>query len=172
MKKARILLVLLTAVAIAAAPALAAGGNAKATKMRAIEEVPALSTPGGGTFTATIAPDDSSITWELHYFNTESDVTQAHLHFAQKGVNGGITVFLCSNLGNGPAGTQACPVRNGTISGTIHASDVIAVNSQGIGAGELFSVLRGIRLGVVYANVHTTTFPGGEVRGQLTFSQN
>ena len=31
---------------------------------------------------------------------------QAHIHFAQRGVNGGITVFLCTNLGNGPTGIR------------------------------------------------------------------
>ena len=42
--------------------------------------------------------------------------------------------------------------------------------SQGAAPGELFSVLRGIRGGVVYANVHTDIFPGGEIRGHLIFA--
>jgi len=169
MRTSRILPVLLTVVAIVAIPALAAGASANAPKMRGFEEVPALSNPAGGSFISVISASEDAIEYELTYKNTESDVTQAHLHMAQKGVNGGITVFLCSNLGNGPAGTQACPARNGTIHGTIHASDVLAVNAQGIGAGELFSVIRGIKLGIVYANVHSVQFPGGEVRGQLVF---
>jgi len=36
--------------------------------------------------------------------------------------------------------------------------------------GDLNAVLRGIRVGVVYVNVHTTSFPGGEIRGQLQFT--
>ena len=98
-------------------------------------------------------------------------MTQSHLHFAQKGVNGGIMVFLCSNLGNGPAGTQACPAKNGTLSGTFSASNVLAVNAQSIGAGELGSLLRGLRAGVVYANVHTDLLPGGSIRGQVNFTE-
>jgi hypothetical protein len=35
-------------------------------------------------------------------------VTQTHIHFSQAATNGGIIVFLCTNLDNGPAGTQAC----------------------------------------------------------------
>jgi hypothetical protein len=164
------MLVLTVLVALAAAPALAQGGTA-VTRLRAFEEVPALSTPGGGFFNATISEDGSEMTYELSYFNVEGVVTQAHLHFGQRGVNGGIMVFLCSNLGNGPAGTQACPADPGAISGTIHAADVVgSAGSQGVAAGELFSVLRGIRGGVVYANVHTDRFPGGEIRGQVIFT--
>lgn len=52
-------------------------------------------------------------------------------------------IFLCTNLGNGPAGTQACPADPGEISGTITAANVGsgAVN-QGIGPGGLGAVVR------------------------------
>ena len=94
-------------------------------------------------------------------------MTQAHIHFAQKSVNGAISVFLCSNLGNGPAGTQACPP-SGTISGTIVAANVTAgAAAQGIAAGELAELLAAIRAGKTYANVHSTKFPGGEIRDQI-----
>ena len=172
MRTARMTLVAGLAV-LAAAPALAQGnpGGTAVTRLRAFEEVPALSTPGGGRFEATINDEGTEVEWELRYFNMEGNVTQAHLHFAQRGVNGGIMVFLCSNLGNGPAGTQECPPSPATIHGTFDASDVVgSASSQGIAAGELFSVLRGIRGGVVYANVHTNLFPGGEIRGQLNFT--
>ncbi len=56
---------------------------------------------------------------------------QAHIHVGQSGVNGGIAVFLCSNLGNGPAGTQACPPSPATVSGIADADDVLAVAAQG-----------------------------------------
>ncbi|MFD1827627.1 MULTISPECIES: hypothetical protein [Mumia] len=40
-------------------------------------------------------------------------------------------MFLCTNLGNGPAGTQTCP-QEGTVTGTIVAADVVGPASQGI----------------------------------------
>jgi len=172
MSKAKITVLLSSVLllALAAVPAHAQGGTA-ATRLRAFEEVPALSTLGGGFFTATISADGTEMTYQLRYFNMEGSVTQSHLHFGQKGVNGGIMIFLCSNLGNGPAGTQACPPAGGTISGTIHASDVVAgAAAQGVAPGELAAALRGIRGGVVYVNVHTNIFPGGEIRGQLNFT--
>ena len=173
MSKTRVSLLLASALLLvsAAVPAQAQGGTATA-RLRGIEEVPALSTPGGGEFEATINANETEIQYRLHYFNVEGTVTQSHLHFAQKSVNGGIMIFLCSNLGNGPAGTQPCPTtRDVTITGTIHASDVIGgASSQGVAPGELFSAIRGIKLGVVYANVHSDVFPGGAIRGQVVFT--
>jgi hypothetical protein len=171
MRKAMVPMLLLTIVFLAAAAPVHAQGGTVTTRLRAFEEVPALSTPGGGFFTATINEDGTEVNWQLRYFNMEGNVTQAHLHFAQKGVNGGIMVFLCSNLGNGPFGTQVCPTDNGTVSGTFRAIDVTGgAASQGVAPGELFSVLRGMRAGVVYANVHTDLFPAGEIRGQIQFT--
>src|SRR5215510_9946518 len=92
--------------------------------LRGYEEVPAVSTSGNGQFNARISNDGSRIDWELTYTQLEGAVQQAHIHIGNKGVNGGISVFLCTNLGNGPAGTQPCPAPPATISGTIVAADV------------------------------------------------
>lgn len=93
---------------------------------------------------------------------------QAHIHFGQRGVNGGIAVFLCPNLGNGPAGTQACPGPDaGSVSGTFTGADIVGPSAQGLAQDELAELLRAIDQGVTYANVHSTKFPGGEIRGQI-----
>ena len=133
------------------------------------EETPsAVSTTGNGTFNARISNDESRIDWELSYADLEGAVQQAHLHFGQKGVTGPITIFLCTNLGNGPAGTQPCPAPPATISGTITAADVTNLaNERGISAGELDEVIAAIRAGAIYVNVHSTRWPGGEIRSQI-----
>ena len=131
------------------------------------EEVPAVSTRGEGRFQASISHDETSIAYELSYSNLEGAVAQSHIHFGQRGVNGGISVFLCSNLGNGPAGTQACPPAPATIRGTIVAANVIGPGAQGIVAGEFGELLRAIRAGQTYVNVHSSVFPGGEIRAQI-----
>ena len=155
----------------AASTAWAAGvAGTIAARGRGFDEVPALSTPGVSHLNATVDEDGTEIDYQFDYTNVRGHITQAHIHFGQKGVNGGITIFLCSNLGNGPAGTQACPDSPGEISGTLHSSDVLGVTSQGITAGNLGSVLRAIRAGIAYVNLHTDLFPGGEVRGQLIFT--
>ena len=54
---------------------------------------------------------------------------QAHLHIANPGNNGGIVVFLCSNLGNTPGRREVreCPPSPNPVTGDIVAADVLAV---------------------------------------------
>lgn len=158
------------AVLSAATIVLAQGGFKRISEfLTGYQETPsAVSTTGNGTFNATISNDGSRIDWELSYSDLEGAVQQAHIHFGQKGVTGPISVFLCTNLGNGPAGTQPCPAPPATISGTIVAADVTNLaNERGISAGELDELLAAIRAGVTYVNVHSTRWPGGEVRSQI-----
>jgi hypothetical protein len=168
--------VLALAVVLMAAANVVFAENFKRLKavLVGFEEPPAISTIGSGEFGARITNDGKEIAYELSYSDLESSVTQAHIHFGQRGVNGGITVFLCTNLGNGPAGTQPCPPPPATITGTITASDVsppipatAAARMQGLDTGELDELIGAIRAGITYANVHSTTFPGGEIRGQI-----
>jgi hypothetical protein len=49
----------------------------------------------------------------------------------------------------------------------VTAADVIGPTGQGVAAGEFEEVLKAIRAGVAYANVHSTRNQGGEIRGQI-----
>jgi hypothetical protein len=138
------------------------------------EEVPSVSTGASGEFSARISNNESRIDYELSYGDLEGAVQQAHLHIGNVGVNGGITVFLCTNLGNGPAGTQPCPAPPATIEGTIEAGDVspnipatLAARNQGLNTGEMDELIAAIRNNSIYVNVHSTMWPGGEIRKQL-----
>jgi hypothetical protein len=138
------------------------------------EEVPSLSTTANGQFNARISNDETEIRYSLSYNDLEGAVQQAHIHLGQKGVNGGISVFLCTNLNNGPAGTQPCPPAPATITGTIRAIDVspdvpatAGARAQGLETGEFAELLAAIRAGVTYVNVHSSKFPGGEMRSQI-----
>jgi hypothetical protein len=161
-------LLTLLALSLLAGPASAA--EQLSARLRGFDEVPAISSFGNGFFSATIDEVAGTITWTMTYGVMNGKVTQSHIHFAQKGVNGGIWVFLCSNLGNGPAGTQACPTAPATISGTIRASNIIPVSAQGIQAGDFGPILRAIKTGTTYVNIHTDKYPGGEIRGQAVFT--
>lgn len=158
---------------------LAAGGLAVAdgphvlqTRLQGYQEVPAVSTTGSGELRLRVHPGSQMIEYELTYSGLQGNVLQSHIHFAQRGVNGGIAVFLCTNLGNGPAGTQACP-QEGTITGTITPASVVAgAAAQGIAAGEFEELLEALRSGVTYVNVHSSLWPGGEIRGQIGTGRN
>jgi CHRD domain-containing protein len=126
-----------------------------------------LSTTGNGEFHARISNDETQIQYQLSYADLEGSVTQAHIHLGEPAITGGISVFLCSNLGNGPAGTQSCPPPPATITGTIRASDVIGPAAQGLGAGQLAELIAAIRAGATYVNVHSSLHPGGEIRSPI-----
>ena len=155
------------ALTIAATTAVAGDGNKIREHLTGYEEVPAISTAASGDFRATLRASQGEIAYRLSYTALSGDVTQAHIHFGQMSVNGGISAFLCSNLGNGPAGTQACPPGPATVEGTIRPADIVGPADQGIAPGEFGELVDAIRAGVTYANVHSTTFGGGEIRAQL-----
>lgn len=127
----------------------------------------AVSTGATGTFRASINDRAQEISWRLSYSDLDGDVTQAHVHFGSPSQTGGISVFLCTNLGNGPAGTQLCPPAPASISGTIRATDVLGPTAQGIAPGEFAELVEATHAGLMYVNVHSTSFPIGEIRAQL-----
>lgn len=171
MSRRMLKLVLVTGVvsvlAVAGVAAAGGGGQQVREQLTGYEEVPAVSTAASGEFDARISRFAETIEYRLSYRDLTGTVAQAHIHFGQKDVNGGISAFLCSNLGNGPAGTQACPQGEATITGTIEPEDVIGPGAQGITAGEFDELVAAIRAGLAYANVHSSAFPGGEIRAQL-----
>jgi len=129
-------------------------------------EVPPISTTAKGSFTGRIDPVAKTLTYTLTYSGLSSNALFAHIHFGQKGVAGGISAFLC-----GGGGKPACPATAGTVTGTIAAADVLTTMAgtvnQGIAAGEFDEFVRAIKAHATYANVHSTSFPGGEIRAQL-----
>jgi hypothetical protein len=122
---------------------------------------------GQGTLDLVLNRNASTASYTLTYSNLTSNVLQAHIHFGKVHVPGGIFVFLCTNLGNGPAGTPACPSAGGTVSGTLTAASVVAVPTQNIPAGNFDALVDILTSNTAYANVHTQNFPGGEIRGQV-----
>jgi hypothetical protein len=154
------------------APASADNGDGNGRTLRAtlkgFEEPPSVSSTGRGSFRATISEDGTALTYTISYEDLEGDVQQSHIHLGQRGVNGGIAVFLCSNLANGPEGTPLCPgPRAGTVSRTVTGADIVGPSGQGLTAGEFAELLRAIDKNVTYANVHSSKHTGGEIRGQI-----
>src|ERR1043165_3345597 len=68
-------------------------------------------------------------------------VVRADLVGFQEGVSAGVSFFLCSNLGNGPAGTQACPAPPAEVTGVITPELVIGPAGQGIEAGAFAEIV-------------------------------
>jgi hypothetical protein len=143
------------------------GAGHASARLEGYQEVPAVSTTGHGRFSAHIDDDAQTIEWQLSYSDLEGNlvtdgaVTASHIHVGQRGVNGGVSAFFC-----GGGGKPACPAE-GELSGVITPADVVGPAGQGVEAGSFAELVRAIRAGKTYVNVHTTRWPGGEIRGQV-----
>jgi CHRD domain-containing protein len=122
-------------------------------------EVPSISTAARGSFRAELRGGNT-----LHYRLTIRDFSEdplfAHIHFARPDVVGGVIAFLC-----GGGGKPVCPA-NGTVTGTVTAADVIGPG-RGLTAGEFGELIKAMRNGATYANVHSPTYQPGEIRGNI-----
>ena len=162
-------LAILSALALSLSAVASQNGGPLRATLTSYQEVPSVSSTADGEFEARVAADGNSFDYVLAYSGLQADVLMAHIHFAQKGVNGPIVVWLCQTATNtGPAGTQTCPGRSGVVRGTVTSANVLAANAtQQLAAGELAELIAGMRAGAAYVNVHSSASPGGEIRGQI-----
>jgi CHRD domain len=178
MRKVAILVALLgTGVLAVGAVAIAGDGDGSgpnSARLNGYQEVASggtagsVSTLGFGSFHIKINRNMTA-DYVLSYRDVETPVTQAHIHFAQRSVAGPITVWLCRTTQTVPPGTQEtpqCPPTSGTVRGTITPADVLD-NGRGIEAAKWDEFVAAVEVGHMYANVHSTRFGGGEIRGQI-----
>lgn len=132
-------------------------------------ETGAILSPGHATLELTLDKEAQTLTYVLRYSGL-TNVKQSHIHFGKFHVAGGIMVFFCTNLGNGPAGTPACPDDSSgevTVTGTLTPASVVGPAAQNIPAGDFDGVVAALASNTAYGNIHTTAFPAGEIRGQI-----
>jgi len=132
-------------------------------------ETGAISSTGHATLKLTLDKAAQTLMYTLTYSGL-TNVLQSHIHFGKKHVAGGIMVFLCSNLGNGPAGTPACPDDTSgevTVTGTITPAGVVGPTAQNVTVGDFAAVVAALASNTAYGNIHTKQFPAGEIRGQV-----
>ena len=132
-------------------------------KLISYQETPlTLSTAGFGDFRARLV-NGTTLQYRLRYSDLEGgNVLFAHVHIGQRGTTGGVMFFLC-----GGGGKPACPNSPAVVEGDVTPANVIGPAGQGIAAGEFDEAIRAMRAGFAYANVHTVTYAGGEIRGQV-----
>jgi hypothetical protein len=171
----RMLVIAAALLTVIVAPVSANDEEAIHVRLTGYQETPlTINSPASGEFKAKIRSDGSAIDYELTYRDLSSNVLQSHIHFGRPAITGGIVLFLCTNLGNAPNTVpvpQTCPTTNpATITGTLTSADVIALtNGQAIdsGAAGFAEVIKAIRAGAAYVNVHTANHTGGEIRSRL-----
>ena len=139
-------------------------------------EVPPKANGAHGTFRARLSEDGTTLNWTFTWTGLTGPPLFAHIHFGLKGANYPVMTFFCG----GPKGIPAIPQKpdcpqstSGSITGTTTAADIIALNTAGattdqaLDQHDFAGFLRALRAGSAYANMHTTRFPGGEIRGQV-----
>ncbi len=105
------------------------------------QEVPASGSPAVGIGVFAVDTVADTVSYRITYTGLTAPESGAHIHgFAGPGVNAGVLQPL-------PLGTLKCGVWN-----------YAAAQEAGILAGN------------TYVNIHSTAFPGGEVRGQIAES--
>jgi hypothetical protein len=140
------------------------GKNQFRARLIGHNETPAVHTAGRGNLVLTINTNNT-LSYTLTYSGLNTAAGAAHVHFGQPDVVGGVSFFLC-----GGGSKPACPAgtsTTATVTGTVAPADVQAITTQGLAAGDLAAIVKEIRAGFAYANVHTATSPAGEIRGQL-----
>jgi hypothetical protein len=126
-----------------------------------VSQVP-VETDGFGFAAIGVNHAETAIGFVLTAFRLENIVV-AHIHCGAAGVNGPVVADLF---------VPAAPVtKNGLLAhGVITDANVIDRPDSAAcpgGVTDLAGLLEKIRTGNAYVNVHTTAFPGGEIRGQL-----
>ena len=119
-------------------------------------EVPARATGASGTAGFTF--DGTTVRYSIEVDDL-SQTFMGHIHSAAAGANGPIRVWLWPSTtpGQGPAisFTDKTVIAEGTFT---------AANVTGISFDSLINEMRS---GNCYVNFHSTTYPGGEIRGQV-----
>lgn len=131
---------LLAAFLVAPMPALADTGFS--TILSGAAEVPPNASPGTGFASLTLNNAQTQLTYSITYSGLAGTVTASHIHQAAVGANGGVIFGFSPPIG--------------TTSGAF--GGVIAVSPAQVAT--LFA-------GLYYVNLHTSAFPGGELRGQI-----
>lgn len=138
------------------------------------QEVPPVTTTATGTATLTISADRTQIAFVLDIPVALANIREGHIHIAPIGTNGPIVLDLCTTrLVTPPAGVPlppTCPTAPFTgFTGTLTAANLRPISAAVAAAGvnNSAAAVSHILSGDAYVNVHTTAFPGGEIRGHL-----
>jgi len=167
MRRSTFLSAAVTAASIVALPRVALAETVH-VQLTSYEEVPALSSAASGRFRAFIDDAAGTIRYELVYSGLTGNVLMGHIHFGQLSVNGGISIWLCQTADFvDPSGLAPTCVQSGAVTGLLTQANVVGPAGQGIAPAQFDEIVAAIRAGVAYVNVHSSTFGGGEIRGQL-----
>lgn len=146
-RRLRALLIATVASVLLVAPVVAKPGGVAAIPLNNEQETTGALGGGSGFFAYTV--NGSELCYTLEVRDLTVAPFAAHIHIGPREVAGPITVPLVTPPG-ATASVSAC---------------ITAAEDGAMTPAELAAIVADP--GAFYVNVHTTTYPGGEVRGQL-----
>ena len=153
MKRVRLLLLVVLAAFFAVSTGYAAEHSFKA-KLTPKEEVGKPDAKSSGKAEFKLSKDGKELTYKLHVKNVV-DASAAHIHVGKKGENGPPIVGLFSGG------------KKGKFSGVLSEGKVSGNDLMGDYKGKFDELVKLLRSGDTYVNVHTDKYPDGEIRGQI-----
>jgi hypothetical protein len=168
----------LLTLAAAAVVAAACGGDSTApaskivnlaTTLSPANEVSVTGSPtSSGTFTATLDTSTNIFTWSGTFTGLTSNATLGHIHgpFTPGGTatSAGVILNFDPLVTPGATFVGLKTATSGTISGSVLLTSATQFTTT-INGDSLRKLLLA---GQTYANIHTSTNPAGEIRGQIT----
>jgi hypothetical protein len=134
-------------------------------------EIPPNASPGTGQATVLLDPVAETLHVAVTFSGLSSPTIMAHIHCCLPSPEDLVNVGVATTVPAFPgfplgvtAGTYASPLLSLTDSGSYNPAFVTA---QGGIAGAEAALVAGIEAEETYLNIHTTAFPGGEIRGFL-----
>lgn len=155
MRKVTLLLFVVLTTALTASLGFAAEKSFHA-KLSGHDSVPAVKTKAKGKAEFKLSKDGKELSFKLTVKDIDN-VTAAHIHMGKKGENGAPV-----------AGLFAGPKKEGNFSGTLAEGTIMEKDLIGDLQGKsLDALIKLIKSGGAYVNVHTDAYPDGEIRGQI-----
>lgn len=155
MGKVKLLLFVILATILSVSVGFAAEKSFKA-KLTGNGEVPSVKTTAKGEVKFKLSSDGKELSYKLDVKNIENP-TAAHIHRGMKGKNGPPV----ANLFTGPK-------KEGKFSGELAMGTITANDLSGDLMGKsLNDLVKLIKSGDIYVNVHTDANPDGAIRGQV-----
>lgn len=129
-------------ITLLAAGALAASAGAAVVHyhfpLSGLEEVPPNASPATGFAIVTLDTDTNMLSWTITYAGLLGSISASHFHEAPPGSNGPVRVNV---------GALSSPIVGSAAVTDAYEAAILAGNA--------------------YYNIHTSVFPGGEIRGQV-----
>ncbi len=156
MKKILLRLMIFSAAVSFAVFAIAAGKGDFHAKLSGKEETPVVKTKAKGEAVFNFVKEGNELKYKLTVADIEN-VTAAHIHAGKKGVEGPPL-----------AGLFAGPKKEGSFSGVLAEGTITDKDLMGSLSGKsVKDLVKSIKSGGTYVNVHTDKYPNGEIRGQI-----